>query len=126
MIIFILLHIIPFVLPLDLDSIGFYIGCISYLISMFFIGMALVGFATTAVDKPVTTGIFRYTRNPMYVGFNLLTIAAILFTLNILILILGIYCIIVYHFIILNEEKFLENRFKTSYTNYKKKVRRYI
>ena len=71
-------------------------------------------------------GIFRISRNPMYLGFNLLTISSILYSLNIVTLILGIYCIIIYHFIILGEEQFLLKRFGLEFINYKKRTRRYI
>ncbi len=62
----------------------------------------------------------------MYFGFNLLTIAAMVYSINIVLLLLGTYSIITYHWIILGEEKFLEERFGDEYFNYKKKVRRYI
>jgi len=73
-----------------------------------------------------TSGLYRYSRNPIYVGFNLLTIASILYLFNIIILLLGLYSIIIYHFIILGEERFMENRFGKDYIEYKQKVRRYI
>jgi len=73
-----------------------------------------------------TNGLYRYSRNPIYVGFNLLTIASILYLFNIIILLLGLYSIIIYHFIILGEERFMENRFGRDYIEYKQKVRRYI
>lgn len=71
-------------------------------------------------------GLYRISRNPMYLGFNLLTISAIIRCPNIWVIILGLYSIIVYHFIILGEEAFLEKRFGSQYLYYKKKVRRYI
>jgi protein-S-isoprenylcysteine O-methyltransferase Ste14 len=73
-----------------------------------------------------TGGLYRYSRNPIYIGFNLLTIASILYLFNITILILGLYSIIIYHFIILGEERFMENRFGNDYVEYKQKVRRYL
>jgi protein-S-isoprenylcysteine O-methyltransferase Ste14 len=73
-----------------------------------------------------TNGIYRFSRNPMYFGFNLLTIASMLYWININVIILGIYSIIIYHLIILGEEKFLEERFGDEYFSYKKIVRRYI
>jgi len=72
-----------------------------------------------------TGGLYRRSRNPMYVGFNLVTIASVIYFVNPIILALGIYSILVYHLIILGEEKFLENRFGQEYLEYKRKVRRY-
>ncbi len=74
----------------------------------------------------ITKGLYGISRNPMYIGFNMFTLSAILFIANIFVLILGIYSIIIYHFIIKGEEAFLENRFKEAYQKYKKKVHRYI
>ena len=71
-------------------------------------------------------GLYRFSRNPMYLGFDLLTLASIVFTADIIIAMIGIYSIIIYHFIIIGEEKFLEKRFGIDYISYKKKVRRYI
>lgn len=73
-----------------------------------------------------TNGFYKISRNPMYVGFNMFSLSAILFTNNFVVLILGIYSIYVYHLIILGEEKFLESRFSEQYLEYKKNVRRYL
>ena len=73
-----------------------------------------------------TRGVYRISRNPMYLGFNLLTLSSMIFFLNIWIILLGIYSIIIYHFIILAEEKFLKVRFGENFDNYMKKTRRYI
>ena len=72
------------------------------------------------------SGLYRISRNPMYVGFNLLTMSSIIYTGNLYILLLGLYSVIVYHFIIMSEEVFLESRFGIEYTDYKKEVRRYL
>jgi len=72
------------------------------------------------------SGLYKISRNPMYLGFNLITIASILFTLSPILFINGLYSIFVYHFIIKGEERFLEKRFGNDYLNYKKTVRRYI
>jgi len=73
-----------------------------------------------------TGGLYKISRNPMYLGFNLLTIAAMLYTLSIWIVLLGLYSMTIYHFIILGEERFMQNRFGDEYLSYKQKTRRYI
>ena len=72
------------------------------------------------------SGLYKISRNPMYIGFNLLTISSIIYTGNLYILLLGLYSIIIYHLIIVNEEKFLESRFGAEYSEYKAEVRRYL
>ena len=73
-----------------------------------------------------TTGLYQFSRNPMYVGFNLLTISSVLFIMNPVVIAAGLYSIFVYHLIIRAEEKFLDARFGAGYFAYKKKVRRYL
>jgi protein-S-isoprenylcysteine O-methyltransferase Ste14 len=73
-----------------------------------------------------TNGLYKFSRNPMYLGFNLVTIASVIVLWNIVFLLLGAYSVIIYHFIILSEEKYLDNRFSDKYIEYKKKVRRYV
>lgn len=73
-----------------------------------------------------TQGIYRFSRNPMYLGFNLLTLGAIANNLHPLIMVAGAYSIIIYHFIIRGEEKYLGARFGAEYEAYARKVRRYF
>ena len=73
-----------------------------------------------------TKGLYRFSRNPMYLAFYLFTIACILYLPNLLMIILGMYSIVIYHLIILKEEKYLEARFGEEYITYKTKTRRYI
>ncbi|MFA4906983.1 MAG: isoprenylcysteine carboxylmethyltransferase family protein [archaeon] len=110
-----------------------YIALIVFLIGVIFSTISLINLGrSTRFGLPVekttfrTNGIYRLSRNPMYFGFNCFTLAAILFTLNTAVILLGIYSMVIYHFIILGEEKFLENRFGNEYIEYKKKVQRYL
>jgi protein-S-isoprenylcysteine O-methyltransferase Ste14 len=73
-----------------------------------------------------TNGLYRFSRHPMYVGFHLFTVSAALYTLNPYVLIGGVYSVVVYHYIIKAEERFLEQRFTQAYEAYKKEVRRYL
>jgi protein-S-isoprenylcysteine O-methyltransferase Ste14 len=72
------------------------------------------------------SGIYKFSRNPMYVGFDLLTLSSMIYTLNWIIIILGVYSMITYHLIIKGEERFLTDRFGEQYLTYKRKVRRYV
>ena len=75
----------------------------------------------------VTTGIYNYSRNPMYIGFLSWLIAWIIFLGNIVnLLFLPIFIFLVNRLYILPEEKALETIFKEEFTGYKKRVRRWI
>lgn len=71
-------------------------------------------------------GLYRISRNPMYVSLSLTLIASYLYTLNPIVLHLGAFIIIVHHYIILAEERWLRRSIGKVYESYFQKVRRYI
>lgn len=73
-----------------------------------------------------TTGLYRFSRNPMYLGVFLVTLSSIIFFPNILNIIIGLYCIVMHYLMILGEEKFLDQRFGAEWISYKSKVRRFL
>ena len=73
-----------------------------------------------------TTGIYAVSRNPMYFGLFLLAIASNLFAPSIINFITALIGIFVHHFIILQEEQFLEENFQEQWVDYRSRVRRYI
>ncbi len=73
-----------------------------------------------------TGGIYKFSRNPMYASFIFLNTATFLYLPSLLLLGIMIYGMIVHHFIIRGEEKFLENEFGDEYRNYKASTPRYL
>ena len=73
-----------------------------------------------------TKGIYHLSRNPIYVGVDLIAIASVLFIPAILNIVCAIIGIVVHHAIILSEERFLEGRFGLVWLTYKRKTRRYF
>jgi len=95
-------------------------------ISLFNLGKSTrVGLPTNNTELK-TSGLYKISRNPMYFGFNLLTLSSMIYTANLMVIALGLYSMLVYHLIIKAEERFLENRFGDDFINYKTKTRRYI
>jgi protein-S-isoprenylcysteine O-methyltransferase Ste14 len=73
-----------------------------------------------------TTGLFKISRNPMYLGVYATILASIVYTANVFVLLIGVFVIIVHHKIVLSEEKYLQQKFTKKYDDYCIKVRRYI
>jgi protein-S-isoprenylcysteine O-methyltransferase Ste14 len=75
----------------------------------------------------VTTGPFKYTRNPMYLGLTTMLIgtAILLGTLSPL-LVVPIFFIIVHTQFVLREEKLMEEWFGQPYLEYKRKTPRWL
>lgn len=75
----------------------------------------------------VTNGIYQISRNPAFLGFDLLYIGTLLMFFNWILCVLTVLAVIMYHLQIVNvEEDFLLCTFGDEYLQYKKKVRRYI
>jgi protein-S-isoprenylcysteine O-methyltransferase Ste14 len=73
-----------------------------------------------------TTGLFKFSRNPMYLGVYATVLASILYTANVVVLLIGIFVVVVHHRIVLSEEQYLQQKFGKKYSDYCVKVRRYI
>jgi protein-S-isoprenylcysteine O-methyltransferase Ste14 len=73
-----------------------------------------------------TTGIYRVSRNPMYLGFYLVTLASLVSVPHPVNVCLGLVGGYVHHCIVLAEERFLLREHGASYEAYRRRVRRYI
>lgn len=78
-------------------------------------------------NRLVTNGLFKYTRNPIYLSFliGLTGVFAVLGNFTSLVVII-IFFIYTNYWYITFEEKQLEREFGEQYNNYKKNVRRWI
>jgi protein-S-isoprenylcysteine O-methyltransferase Ste14 len=71
-------------------------------------------------------GLFRFSRNPMYLGVYGTILASVLYTLNPLLLLIGVFVVAVHHQIVLAEERYLRSIFGEQYSEYCRRVRRYL
>lgn len=71
-------------------------------------------------------GLFRFSRNPMYLGVYATVLASVFYTLSPILLFIGIFVAFYHHEIVLAEEKHLEQVFGEEYMNYCSRVRRYL
>ena len=74
----------------------------------------------------VTTGIYKFSRNPAFLGFDFMYIGVLLTYGNLLTLGFSVFAMVMLHLQILQEEQFLEGVFGTAYLTYKKQVFRYL
>ena len=126
-VLFLILHILPFFLPLKLNTIWFYAGLIIYIVGTTMGYLAIYGFATTPIDKPVSKGIFRYSRNPMYLGGFILFIGISLVSISwSLFLIASVWMILTHVMEIPIEESECIKKFGTDYIEYMKKTPKWL
>jgi len=80
-----------------------------------------------SVTHMVTSGIYRYTRNPIYLGMILAYLGiALVFNNAWLLAELILLLPTMYLGVILREEKYLERLFEDEYRDYRNRVRRWI
>ncbi len=117
-------------LPNFLRMIGAAIGFIGVLI--FLISVATMknswraGIPETDKTELIQNGIYRWSRNPAFVGFDLMYIGLSLMFCNVVTVIFSLFAIVMLHLQILQEEKYLAGVFGAAYIEYKSKVFRYI
>ena len=102
------------------------IGAVILLISFYGLGSALKYGLPDEDTRLITTGLFRYSRNPLYVGLFSLNLGSILFFPCIWNIIFSGYCIITHIFMGYGEARFLYKRICQEWIEYTKKVRRYL
>ena len=116
-------------LPANVRFTGFCVGIIGDLI--FLVSVLCMkdswraGIPDSDQTKLVTDGIYRYSRNPAFLGFDLQYIGILLIYFNLLTFIFTMFAVIMLHLQILQEEQYLTATFGEEYQAYRRKVFRY-
>lgn len=85
------------------------------------------GVSETDKTELVTKGIYKISRNPAFLGFDLVYVGSLLMFFNWVLFIVSVCAMIMFHLQIVNvEEDFLITAFGEEYLSYKNKVNRYI
>ena len=122
-----LIHIILVIFtPLNIVSIELMIGIIIYLIGAMGFLMAIIDFKNSPIGKPITSGLYKISRNPQILTLFFVSLGTSLMISSWTAVIVVIISIIFFHFRILGEEKRLNEQYGDSYLEYKRKVPRYF
>lgn len=116
-----------FFLKIEIDSsVWFAIGVVLYLGGLLLLSRALRDFAAPSKNGLSTTGIYRFSRNPMYVAYLLCFLGIGLLTKSLFYIGLTVLFQTSQHWIILSEERWCAETFGDDYVEYAKQVRRYV
>ena len=122
-----LIHLIIVIFtPLNIESIEFMIGIIIFLIGTIGFIIAVRNFKKALLDKPITSGLYKISRNPQIMTLFLVSFGTSLVVGSWIAIIIIIVSAIFLHYRILGEEKGLAEQYGDSYLAYKKKVPRYF
>ncbi len=85
-----------------------------------------VGIKYNQKTELITTGIYRISRNPYFLSYDVLIFGYILIFTSPILIILYLILVVVFHKMILEEEKYLQSVHGSGYEDYKSKVNRYF
>ncbi len=111
--------------------IPFTIGLVAVGLLVWVLAFRALG-SSTRVGLPTeptilkTTGIYRYSRHPIYVGMFLFTLAACLYCPYVVVITSSILGTLIHHKIAIAEESFLGQQFGAQWLSYKARTPRYI
>lgn len=117
-------------MPPSVRTVGFVIGLIGD--AIFLAAVVCMrdswraGIPESDKTEIVTGGIYKFSRNPAFLGFDLMYIGVFMMYANIATAVFTAFAIIMLHFQILQEEKYLSATFGEEYAKYKSKVFRYF
>lgn len=117
-------------LPAGARFTGFFTGLLGDLIFLFSVVCMKdswrAGIPDTDKTELVTTGIYRFSRNPAFLGFDFMYIGVLLLYFNPLTAAFTLFSVVMLHLQILQEERYLTAAFGEDYTDYKRHVFRYL
>jgi protein-S-isoprenylcysteine O-methyltransferase Ste14 len=113
-------------LPLKIGTAWFYIGLVIFILALVMSLMTIIGFAITPVDKPVTGGIYRISRHPIYLSGFLLNLSIGIACASWVVLLCAILWIVLWHMVVPTEERFLAEKYGDAYREYMNRTPRWI
>ena len=117
-------------LPANARFTGFCVGILGdmiFLISVFCMkDNWRAGIPDRDRTELVTDGIYAYSCNPAFLGFDLQYIGVLLMYCNLLTGLFTVFAVVMLHLQILQEERYLTDTFVTEYLEYRHQVRRYL
>jgi len=118
--------IYSFFLPLKLGTAWLYIGLFVYLFGMIFTIVAGINLINTPLDRPATKGLYRISRNPIYLGTFLIFIGVGIACASWLFLLLIAVFIILQNILIDAEERWCLEKYGDSYREYMDRTPKWI
>lgn len=122
----ILIFVYPFFLRVTADPYWLCAGLVIYGLGMVLCIVSIVNFSQPAENGVNLNGLYRISRNPMYIAYFILFLGCVLLTKSLILLVMLVIFQISSHWIILSEERWCIHKFGEEYKNYMNKVSRYI
>ena len=116
----------PVFLKIQDGTIFFYIGLGLFILSGIAAITSFINYFSTPVDQTICKGMYKFSRNPIYVSVSIMGFGMAFMCLSVTIAVLLVIILILQHFIILEEETFCAEKYGKSYRAFKQSVPRYL
>jgi len=113
-------------LPLKIGTAWLYAGLVIYVLALVMTVMTSANFAATPVDKPVTRGVYRISRHPIYLSAFLLYVGIGIACASWVLMLLAVAWIVLWHIVVPAEERFLLEKYGDTYRDYMNRTPRWI
>ena len=123
---FILAFIYSIFLPLKLGSIWFYIGLPICLVGLILLTISFFNFATAPLSEPLTKGLYRYSRHPVYLTQLLLFVGVGIASASWVFLLFSVLRTIASFMLMIPEERFCLEKYGDTYREYMSKTPRWM
>jgi protein-S-isoprenylcysteine O-methyltransferase Ste14 len=107
-----------FFLPFKLHSIWFYAGLSVILLGEIMVTASVLNFLTAPINKPITKGIYKISRNPMHIGLCLLYLGVGIACVSWIVLLYFLIHLPLFHIETLAEERFLLEKHGSAYREF--------
>jgi protein-S-isoprenylcysteine O-methyltransferase Ste14 len=113
-------------LPLQLGTTWFHIGLIIFLVGLIMNAVATISFATTPMNKPVTTGVYHYSRHPIYAALFLIYLSVGIASASWIFLLAAIVWAVLVNLSATDEERYCLEKYGDAYREYMNRTPRWI
>ena len=113
-------------LPLKIGTVWLYVGLPIFALALVMTVMTSINFATTPLDEPVTKGVYRISRHPIYFSGFLLNLSIGIVCASWVIMLCAILWIVFFHIVVPTEERFLIGQYGDAYREYINRTPRWI
>jgi len=113
-------------LPLKIGTAWLYVGLPIVALALVMTIMTIISFATTPLDEPVTRGVYRVSRHPIYLSGFLLYVGIGIACASWVLLLCAVLWIVLWYIVVPSEERFVLEKYGNSYREYMNRTPRWL
>jgi protein-S-isoprenylcysteine O-methyltransferase Ste14 len=113
-------------LPLKIGTVWLYVGLPIFILAPVMTIITSINFTNTPLDKPVSEGIYRISRNPIYLSGFVLYLGMGLACASWVLILCGVLWLVMLGIVVPDEERFLLDKYGDAYREYMNRTPRWI